>query len=733
VHLYRRRGVRLRAGYPLLSRQVSQWQSQATQSPRRHGCKRDAQARGAAFQRVRLVAVQHKGFSPGEDRSVYNIRQRSKDPVGGFPRFQTLVKSFSADNPLILFSGDALSPSALSIVTRGAHMVSVLNAVGTPGAGTTVASCLGNHDLDDGLDNFLVQSQSSRFSWLATNVSFVGDSLEPLAQPPSAGSISSTASISAQLNLASGLSDDDDATAPMPGGMARCVSSIGALPGEGVANEGHVIPGCERFLIVDHEGVKIGLIGLIEEDWLETLSHVDAEDLAYEDFVSSGRRWATRLREEMGCDMVIALTHMRLHNDLRLGRQAAEVGVDLVLGGHDHFYSTQEAPTGPAEAEPSGISALTRGEGPLPPVEGLRGSTLVAKSGTDFRQLTRIEMDVSLASDFGRGGPTRWSWERFDVTSSIEPDPEASALVEELSHAMKVAEKQIIGTIDTDMDGRFDAVRSRETNLGNFMADLARETARADCAVINGGTLRSDAIHPAGPFSLADLLRILPYPSEVPSVRVSGAALLEALEAAVSKWPEREGRFPQVSGIQMRVDTTKAPGSRIDTSALLIGTGALQRPWSPTERYVVATTDYLALGNDGYSALSPETDRGKELGNEWVVDLARAPVYPTVLRHRLETVQRVNDVQDSIDETRLQRWQARLLRLSGKKVRGSSHGSGGAPAALGRLGSAPIVSRPSLLEEQSLGMPLELEGGTRTARSLVSIAPVVEGRITLIE
>ena len=42
---------------------------------------------------------------------VYNIEPRSKEPVGGAARFKTKMKELTLKNPLVLFSGDALSPS----------------------------------------------------------------------------------------------------------------------------------------------------------------------------------------------------------------------------------------------------------------------------------------------------------------------------------------------------------------------------------------------------------------------------------------------------------------------------------------------------------------------------------------------------------------------------------------------------------------------------------------------
>lgn len=43
---------------------------------------------------------------------VYNVESRiSPEPIGGAARFCTAVKSFQHLHPLVLFSGDAFSPS----------------------------------------------------------------------------------------------------------------------------------------------------------------------------------------------------------------------------------------------------------------------------------------------------------------------------------------------------------------------------------------------------------------------------------------------------------------------------------------------------------------------------------------------------------------------------------------------------------------------------------------------
>lgn len=69
---------------------------------------------------------------------VYHVDASSAEPVGGIARFQTLANHYRdgdefAGQPKLLtfFSGDAFNPCLESSVTKGAHMVPILNGIGT--------------------------------------------------------------------------------------------------------------------------------------------------------------------------------------------------------------------------------------------------------------------------------------------------------------------------------------------------------------------------------------------------------------------------------------------------------------------------------------------------------------------------------------------------------------------------------------------------------------------------
>lgn len=98
---------------------------------------------------------------------------------------------------------------------------------------------------------------------------------------------------------------------------------------------GKPLGGLGATQLVEVSGVKVGIVGLVEKEWITTLATLDENDVDYIDFVIEGRRQALLLKEE-GADLVIALTHMREAND-RLLLQAV-AGVDIVCGGHDHSY-----------------------------------------------------------------------------------------------------------------------------------------------------------------------------------------------------------------------------------------------------------------------------------------------------------------------------------------------------------------------------------------------------------
>ena len=96
-----------------------------------------------------------------------------KDGRGGLAQFMTLLERARrrSAHHVTTFGGDLLSPSLLSTLTKGAHMIELVNALGVE------VAVLGNHELDFGLPVLRERIAQSRFAWLATNVREVGGAL----------------------------------------------------------------------------------------------------------------------------------------------------------------------------------------------------------------------------------------------------------------------------------------------------------------------------------------------------------------------------------------------------------------------------------------------------------------------------------------------------------------------------------------------------------------------------
>ncbi|PSN51090.1 hypothetical protein C0J52_01534 [Blattella germanica] len=263
----------------------------------------------------------------------------------------------------------------------------------------------------------------------------------------------------------------------------------------------------------------------------------------------------------LGCDYVIALTHMRNPNDIKLAENCDEI--DLILGGHDHVYEVNQI-----------------------------NGKYVIKSGTDFRHFSKITLNFDKAA-------VDVSVEEIAVTSSYSEDPTLKQMLEKYSSVMEGKMDEVLGSFSVPLDGRFESVRTGETNLGNWVCDVILAATGADLVILNSGTLRSDTVHPAGNFTMRDLVTIIPMMDPLVVISVTGQDILEALENGVCQYPKLEGRFPQVAGISFAFDPRQPPGKRVDPQLVRIGDEYLV----PDQKYRLATKTYLYSGCDGYSML----------------------------------------------------------------------------------------------------------------------------------
>lgn len=387
-------------------------------------------------------------------------------------------------------------------------------------------ACIGNHDFDLGIERLQFLNGKCNFPWLLTNLTNINGT--------------------------------------------RFASSL-------------------EYQIVEKNGLTIGLLGLIEYEWIVTLCCLDVEDIIFEDFVSSAQRLARRLKDEDSCDMVIAMTHMRLPNDRRLAKLCQDV--DMILGGHDHLFAVEK-----------------------------HKEVLVVKSGSDFLSISELKVELwdgvefeqntlqlnddNIKTDFEYKYLLKDKWKvslfKRDVTKDIVPHPRMLEHQKHYDNKMQEKMKLPLFYCNTlPLDTKFVKVRTEEVAIGNFMTDLLRKDVCSDVAIYNSGSIRADCTYMTRLYTIGDLETIHPYQEKVYLVEITAEELLGALENSVSKLPALEGRFCQVSHITFDFDLTKPSGSRIDKSSLIINGDT----YEPTKKYRAAITDYMWHGRDGYETL----------------------------------------------------------------------------------------------------------------------------------
>ncbi|KAK7894335.1 hypothetical protein LTR67_006096 [Exophiala xenobiotica] len=375
----------------------------------------------------------------------------------------------------------------------------------------TDAACVGNHDLDFGVKQFRSLASRCTFPWLLANV------LDPQ------------------------LGDD------VPLGNAK-----------------------KTVIITSSNGIKIGLIGFVEREWLDTINSLPP-NLIYKSVSATAAELVPGLREQ-GAEIIIAITHQREPNDKKLAEKTTDGLIDLVLGGHDHYYS-----------------------------HTLINSTHVLRSGTDFKQLSYIEARRRPGED------KKWDLHivRRDIVSEIPEDPEMLKITAELSESLKGKLEKPLGYTAAPLDARFTTVRLKESNLGNFVCDIMRLHYGGDCCLVAAGTIRGDQVYPPGVLKLKDILNCFPFEDPCIVIRVTGAALVAALENSVCAYPALEGRFPQVSNISFEFDPSLPPQHRIKWSRV----GG--EPLDLEKRYVLVTRGYMGRGKDGFDSLLVQSEGGQ--------------------------------------------------------------------------------------------------------------------------
>ncbi len=335
------------------------------------------------------------------------------------------------------------------------------------------------------------------------------------------------------------------------------------------------------------------------------------------------------LRNNQDVTVVILLAHMQgleVERDLLI---PALTGVDLVVSGGGHELQTNAnsstIPTtspvfGPALPNPPisyPVIAKDNGNNDVPIVTASFANRYIGQITLDLDEVTGEVLGI----DDINSRVVRVSGRAVDA-DAVTGDPFIfSNVVQPVVSYVQALEAEVIATTNVFLNGErgtagvprnfTPGVRNAATNLGNLVADSLRFSADADVSIQNGGGVRASI--PGPNITVGDTFTTLTFLNLV--VRddsVTAGQLKAVLENGFSRTTPSgaaDGRFPQLSGVEVVYDSTRSAGDRVrrivltgDPSTmldnvLLVDFGQVV---DPVTTFSVATIDFLANGGDGY-------------------------------------------------------------------------------------------------------------------------------------
>ena len=328
----------------------------------------------------------------------------------------------------------------------------------------------------------------------------------------------------------------------------------------------------EPYYILEIDGIRILFIGIITEEVIaksksEPLigSFICIEDAAREvEYICNSYK-------DIDIDLTVLLTHIGFDQDLELAELLpAEIGVDLIIGGHSHTLMEQPAKV---------------------------NDILIAQVGTGSEQIGRfdlvINMDTNSVHDF--------SWQTVPINNEHCPyDPVMDELLNSYQAEIDGKYNTIICRLPRDLEhGR----RFRETELGNLFADILHYQLGVDIVMIASGSIRKNTLPRL--VTRTDLMEVYPYDDAMISFSIDGQMLRDMLSHLMHTLYHEGGREFYQWNRDLRVEVL-ADGK--------IGEIKMKgEPLKPSDHYRIALQEYhYGIIADTFG-LSPEdlSDKGR--------------------------------------------------------------------------------------------------------------------------
>ena len=355
-----------------------------------------------------------------------------------------------------------------------------------------------------------------------------------------------------------------------------------------------------NYTYTTKSGVKVGFFGMETPETQTKANPALIKGLTFATGDAFTKAAADQVAALKDADVVICLAHLGIDAESAPYRStdlyAAVKGIDFIIDGHSH-------------------TVMTKGEKGEP----------IQSTGTAFANIGVIVIDNATKKIESNS--------LFEVKEDTAKDETVSAAAKTIVDRVDAEYDVVFAKSEVTLNGAKapNGNRDSETNNGDLITDAMiwkvmqnKEGLTVDAdhvvAITNGGGIRA-AIEP-GDVTKKDINTVLPFGNTVAVIYVTGAELLEALEASTYSLPV--GGFPQVAGINFTLSTAVAYDANAETypASTYYGPKSINRvvinsingkEFKADDTYAVVTNNFVADGGDTYyafAAASAQFDTG---------------------------------------------------------------------------------------------------------------------------
>ena len=351
-----------------------------------------------------------------------------------------------------------------------------------------------------------------------------------------------------------------------------------------------------NYTYTTKSGVKIGFFGMETPETQTKANPALIKGLTFATDDAFTKAAADQVKALKDDDIVICVSHLGVDAESKPYRStdlyAAVKGIDFIIDAHSH-------------------TVMMKGENGEP----------IQSTGTKFANIGVIVIDDASKKIESNS--------LYEIKEDTAKDAAVAAAAQKIIDRIDKEYGAVFAKSEVELNGAKapNGNRDSETNNGDLITDAMlwkvmqnKEglTVNEDhvVAITNGGGIR-DYIK-VGNVTKKDIKTVLPFGNTVAVIYVTGAELLEALEASTYSLPV--GGFPQVCGISYTISTAVAYDANAETYpySTYYGPKTINRvsinsingkEFKVDDTYAVVTNNFVADGGDTYYAFAAATSK----------------------------------------------------------------------------------------------------------------------------